>query len=69
MMMQVLFLLFSVANWFGKAELIADSVMTLDKACMVNDLIPFKNEKEKMIYDQRYDDALSSLKSQITPSN
>ena len=66
--MYVYFAMIRVANWFGKAEVIADNLMTLDQHTMVNDLVPMKNEKEELIYQKRYDEAMKSLKSQLAPS-
>ncbi|KAL3924131.1 MAG: hypothetical protein SGILL_001240, partial [Bacillariaceae sp.] len=62
----ILFGLFWIFNLFGKAEVICDTFMTLDYNSMVNDLVPFKNEKEKQSYQQQYDAALASLRSQLS---
>ena len=64
-LMQILWLFFWIANLIGKAEAACATFMTIAGNSMVNELMPLKNEKEKQLYQKRYDTATTSLKSQL----
>lgn len=63
--LQIFYGLLWLARLFGAVEQVADAIMTTDGDCMVNKLISLKDDKEKQLYQERYDAAMKSLKARL----